>query len=90
MDSDNVLRFTEEIDRFNQALGGLGVAVAARIAEPASDAVLLRRLALRIDDAMARLHGLNADLAAWQATLPACGRRDPVPPPAPGYIPQPG
>ena len=79
VDGDALLRLTSEIVRFNQLLDRLRADVAAGHAIPASDAVLLRRLALRIDDAMARLHGLNADLAAWHAALPdSSSRRQPV------------
>ena len=75
MDGNTLVRLTKEIDRFNQVLAGLREDVSATDAAPASDAVLLRRLALRIDDAMARLHGLNDELAVWHATLPASRRQ---------------
>lgn len=70
MDGDVLLRLTDEIARFNQVLAELRAEVAAYSAAPVGEAVLFRRLALRTDDAMARLDGLTADLAAWNAMLP--------------------
>jgi hypothetical protein len=66
---------TTEIDRFNQLLDRLRADVAAVNAAPARDPALLRRLTLRIEDAMARLYGLNADLAVWRGTLPEYATR---------------
>src|SRR3954451_9776671 len=70
MDDDRFTRLTQEIDRFYQHLEGLRAELTALVAEPAKGPVLFRRLTLRIEDVMARLHGVNADLMAWHAMLP--------------------
>src|SRR4051794_26040286 len=81
VDGDNLIWLTGEIDRLNQNLDGLRAEVAALITAPAMDAALFRRLALRIEDAMARLQGLNGDLAVWRATLPEPSDKSPQRPP---------
>ena len=70
MDDARLAWLTQEIDHFYRHLEGLRVELATLVAEPPVESELRRRLTLRIEDVMARLRGVNADLLVWRTMLP--------------------
>jgi hypothetical protein len=82
VDRDYLTWLTQEVGRLHRNLDSLRAEMATQLAAPKKDAATFRQLLLRIEDAMAQLQQLHADLAAWNTTQPTRPRKAPPRPPS--------